>query len=79
MIWTFAYDNLKAYPECGSPFIYTYKDATANKTPEAASAFDNETEEGVDSGPCPFVVNGITGEQLNKLGTKALVAKAVSI
>jgi len=72
-----AYDNLKAYPECGSPFIYTYKDATANKTPEAASAFDNETEEGVDSGPCPFVVNGITGEQLNKLGTKALVAKAV--
>ena len=62
-----AYDILKAYPESGTPFVYTYKDATANKTPEAASAFDNEVEEGVDSGPCPFVVNGITGEQLNNM------------
>ena len=72
-----AYNILKTYPESGTPFVYTYQDATANKTPEAASAFDNEIEEGVDSGPCPFVVNGITGEQLNSMGTKALVAKAV--
>jgi hypothetical protein len=71
------YDILKAYPESGTPFVYTYKDSTANKTPEAASAFDNEVEEGVDSGPCHFVVNGIRGEQLNNMGTKALVAKAV--
>jgi hypothetical protein len=30
-----AYDSLKDYPECETPFVYTYKDATTNKTPEA--------------------------------------------
>jgi len=72
-----AYDNLEAYPDNGPPVVVTYRSAVTNKVPEAVSAFDNEDEEGVDSGPCPFVVNGITGEKLNTMGPTALAAKAV--
>ena len=72
-----AYDNLEAYPDNGPPVVVTYRSAVTNKVPEAVSAFDDEDEEGVDSGPCPFVVNGITGENLNTMGPTAIVAKAV--
>jgi len=71
-----AYDNLDAYPDNGPPVVVTYWGAAANKNPESASAFDNETEEGVDSGPCPFVVNGLTGEKLANMGPTALAALA---
>ena len=72
-----AYDNLVKYPENEPPVLITYRNAFSNKNPESVSAFDNELEEGVDSGPCPFVVNGITGENLNTMGPKALAAKAI--
>jgi hypothetical protein len=71
-----AYDNLESYPDNGPPVMVTYRKAFSNKNPEAVSAFDNEKEEGVDNGPCPFVVNGITGERLSTMGPKALAAKA---
>lgn len=70
------YESLNSYPENGPPVVITYRKAFANKLPETASAFDSEMEEGVDSGQCPFVVNGITGENLSTMAPKALVAKA---
>jgi hypothetical protein len=71
-----AYDNLEAYPENGPPVIIAYRNAKNNKEPEATSAFDNEDEDGVESGPCPFVVNGVIGEQLESLTLEAMIAKA---
>ena len=71
-----AYDNLESYPENGPPVVITYRGASTNKSAEAVSAFDNELEDGVDSGPCPFTVNGITGENLSAMGPKALAARA---
>jgi hypothetical protein len=73
-----AYDNLASYPESGPPVVVTYRSAVVNKNPESVSAFDNDKEEGVDSGPCPFVVNGITGEKLDTMGPKALAARAAA-
>jgi len=52
-----AYDNLESYPENGPPVVVTTEIPSQIKDPEAVSAFDNEIEEGVDSGPCPFIVN----------------------
>jgi len=71
-----AYDNLDTYPDKGPPVVVTYRGASTNKNPESASAFDNETEEGVDSGSCPFVVNGLIGEKLTDMGPTALAARA---
>jgi len=50
----------------------TYRNSFTNKDPEAVSAFDNEIEEGVDSGPCPFIVNGVTGEKFEYHRPEAL-------
>jgi len=71
-----AYDNLESYPDNGPPVVVTYRSAFTNKDPEAVSAFDNEKEEGVEEGPCPFIVNGVTGERLNTMGPTAMKALA---
>ena len=70
------YDNLEAYPENGPPVVIAYRSADGNKVPEATSAFDNEDEDGVEDGPCPFVVNGVMGEQLESMTLEAMIAKA---
>jgi len=72
-----AYDNLEAYPENGPPVLVTYRNALINKSPEARSAFNNEEEEGTEFGPCPFVVNGLMGEDLQAMGPTAIKARAL--
>jgi Helitron helicase-like domain at N-terminus len=73
-----SYENLMQYPEEGSPVVVTYKSAFENKLPEATSLHDNEEEDGVEDGDCPFVVHGLTGEQLGSMkDMKTLVARAL--
>jgi hypothetical protein len=73
-----SYDNLSQYPEEGPPVVVTYKQAFENKLPEATSIDDLEQEDGVEDGDCPFVVHGLTGEQLSSMkDIKTLVAAAV--
>jgi hypothetical protein len=75
-----SYDNLSKYPDNASPVVVAYRNMDHNREPETISAFDNETEEGVDitdKGPCPFVVNGITGESIENFDLKAIIAKAI--
>jgi Helitron helicase-like domain at N-terminus/PIF1-like helicase len=75
-----SYNNLSKYPKNGTPVVVAYRQMEGNKEPETISAFDNETEEGVEianKGPCPFVVNGITGERLTTYNTRAVIAKAI--
>lgn len=54
----------------------TLRTADTNKEPEATSAYDNDMEDGVENGPCPFVVNGVTGEGLEITSPNALKARA---
>jgi hypothetical protein len=72
-----SYKHLEQYPENGIPVVIAYREAVSNKEPEATSAYDNEEEDGVEDGPCPFVVNGITGEQLEIHSPKTLIARAM--
>ncbi|TFK58514.1 hypothetical protein BDN72DRAFT_741391, partial [Pluteus cervinus] len=59
------YDEMGKYPENVPPVVVQYKEAHTNKLVEATSLFDQlETEEGVTSGPCPFIVHGLTGSSL---------------
>jgi hypothetical protein len=61
---TISYDELNRYP--------VTIESSSNKIPEATSVFDLATDEGVQNGNCPFVVHGITGEQLT---TKTVAAQ----
>jgi hypothetical protein len=71
-----SYDNLQQYPENDCPVVVAYRHAETNKNAESTSAFDQDYEDGTEDGPCPFVVNGITGEELEFNNPKALIARA---
>ena len=69
--------NLDSYPEGGPPVLVEYLSSVHNKALEATSVHDNEEEAGTSSGPCPFAVHGITGEEYSTKTLKALKAIAV--
>ena len=62
---TILYDELAKYPEDVPPVTVEFKQAQTNKVPEGTRAFDQSMDDGVGEGNCPFVVHGITGEQLS--------------
>jgi len=72
----FSYDNLKEYPENGCPVVVAYQHAETNKNAESTSAFDQNYENGIEYGLCPFIVNGIIGEELEINNPKTLIARA---
>ncbi|KAF8218893.1 hypothetical protein L208DRAFT_1345950 [Tricholoma matsutake] len=67
-----SYENLNSYPEHMLPVSVEYCPADSNKVPEGTSAFDNEVNDGVAEGECPFIVHGLTGAELD---TKTLDAQ----
>ena len=72
-----SYKNLNEYPEDSSPVVVDYHHSTTNKDPESTAVNDMEDEEGTESGPCPFVVHGLTGEEFSGKTLKAIKAVAL--
>ena len=69
--------NLDQYPEDGPPVIVDYQESFTNKNSESTAVNDMDDEDGVESGKCPFVVHGLTGEEYSNKTTKALKAIAL--
>lgn len=59
-----AYDELNRYPEDTPSVTVEYHYAETNKVEEGTSKFDNASDDGVSDGECPFLVHGLTGDQL---------------
>jgi hypothetical protein len=70
-------DNLEEYPECDVPVVIDYRQSTVNKDKEATSVHDNDDEDGAESGNCPFVVHGLTGEEFSTMRLDAIKAHAL--
>ncbi|KDR65595.1 hypothetical protein GALMADRAFT_81652 [Galerina marginata CBS 339.88] len=70
-------ENLKQYPESDCPVVIDYRESIINKDKEATSVHDNEDEDGVESGPCSFTVQGLTGEEFSTLSIEAIKARAL--
>ena len=70
-------DNLSEYPEHDIPVVIDYRQSFMNKNPESTAGHDNEIENGTESGKCPFVVHGLTGEQYATKSLKAIKAIAL--
>ena len=49
-----------------------------NKYPENTSQFDHESEDGTEGGDCPFVVHGLTGDDLDTISSSRLKALALT-
>ncbi|KAF5343722.1 hypothetical protein D9758_016521 [Tetrapyrgos nigripes] len=73
-------ENLSTYPEYGIPIEIQYMKSETEelvKDPLTMSVHDADETEGTDSGPCPFVVHGLSGQEyadsdVNKLKAFAL-------
>jgi hypothetical protein len=70
-------ENLDEYPEDGPPVVVDYHQSFTNKNPESTAINDNEVDEGTETGKCPFVVHGLTGEEYTNKSVKALKAIAL--
>ncbi|KAK0220725.1 hypothetical protein IW262DRAFT_1557606 [Armillaria fumosa] len=68
--------NMATYVDSKVPVAVVYKDRHTNKVPKAMSMFDNEEADGMTEGPCPVVVHGLVGEQLQTLSLSEQKAKA---
>ena len=72
-----SYENLERYPEDTPPVSVEYRCESSNKVPEGTSTFDNEVDDGVATGDCPFVVHALTGAQLETKTVDAQKALAI--
>ena len=54
-----------------------YFKSETNKNSESTAVNDREIEDGTESGSCPFVVSGITGEEFSTKKLKAIKAIAL--
>src|ERR1700723_3407078 len=70
-------ENLESYDENEPPVIVDYRQSTSNKNTESIAVNDMELEDGTESGMCPFVVHGLTGEEYSTKSLKALKAIAL--
>src|SRR5277367_253180 len=69
--------NLNEYPEHDIPVVIDYRHSLTNKNPESTAVHDNDEEDGTESGSCPFVVHGLTGEEYSTKSIKAIKAIAL--
>ena len=69
--------NLASYPDEGPLVFVDYHPSSSNKFPESTSVHDIEEEDGTTEGPCPFIVHGITGEELSTKTMKTIKAIAL--
>jgi hypothetical protein len=72
-----SYDNLAKYPEDGPPVSVEYRQHETNKVPEGTSVFDTEVEDGTETGDCPFIVHGLSGEDLDTKTINSLKGMAL--
>ena len=72
-----SYRNLSEYPEDSPPVVVDYQYSTTNKNSESTAVNDMEAEDGTETGPCPFVVHGLTGEEFSTKSLKAIKAIAL--
>ncbi|KAF8585219.1 hypothetical protein K439DRAFT_1261197, partial [Ramaria rubella] len=66
--------NLNSYKDNEIPVTIEYHESHSNKNAQSTSIHDLEVEEGTTEGDCPFVVHGITGDELPIDDNKNLIA-----
>ncbi|KAF8580762.1 hypothetical protein K439DRAFT_1648103 [Ramaria rubella] len=69
--------NLNSYKDNEIPVTIEYHQSHSNKHAQSTSIHDCEPEEGTAEGECPFVGNGITGDELPIHNTKKLIAISI--
>ncbi|KAF8573500.1 hypothetical protein K439DRAFT_1234585, partial [Ramaria rubella] len=69
--------NLNSYKDNEIPVTIEYHESHSNKHAQSTSIHDLKVEEGTTEGDCPFVVHGLTGDELPIHDSKKLIAIAM--
>ncbi|KAF8573727.1 hypothetical protein K439DRAFT_1649939 [Ramaria rubella] len=69
--------NLNSYKDNEIPVTIEYHEPHFNKHAQSTSIHDLEVEEGTPEGDCPFMVHGLTGDELPIHDSKNLIAIAM--
>ncbi|KIK54800.1 hypothetical protein GYMLUDRAFT_176509, partial [Collybiopsis luxurians FD-317 M1] len=72
-----AKSNLESYPKEGVPVSVEYEASHTNKIPEATGLDDKESEDGTESGYCPFRVYGLSEDRYQNMTHKQMKAEAM--
>lgn len=67
-----SHENLATYPEDRPPVSIVYRNSSVLASTEEPAVFDNGEEDGAVDGECPFVVHGLTGEEMSTKSIEAL-------
>ena len=67
-----SFEELNRYLEHEPPVSIHYQHSLTNKVEEGTSVFDDAPDDGIEQGDCPFVVHGLTGDQLTTKSASAL-------
>jgi hypothetical protein len=70
-------EALSSYPENSPPVSVEYKEMNSNRFAESMSQNDDGEDIGTADGPCPFVLHGLQGSQLESMTVKQQIAKAL--
>ena len=72
-----SYEELNRNPKDKPPVSIHFQHSLTNKVEEGTSVFDDAPDDGVEDRDCPFVVHGLTGEQLTAKSASALKGLAL--
>ncbi|PBK94441.1 hypothetical protein ARMGADRAFT_1045768 [Armillaria gallica] len=68
---TISQSNMSTYVDGEAPVTVIHRDQLSNKVLEGTSVFNNKEADGTAEGPCPIVVHGLIGKQLDTKSIKA--------
>lgn len=72
-----SYDNLASYPENEPPVAVLHRPTDGKLGGEMLAVYETSDDRGVETGPCPFAVHGLTGAEFAQMSYQAKVASAV--
>ncbi|KAF9035646.1 hypothetical protein BJ165DRAFT_1355639 [Panaeolus papilionaceus] len=70
-------ENLATYEDNRPPVSIEYRQTDVNNVLEGTSVFDNETEDGTETGPCSYSVHALTGDSLETMLPCQIKAAAI--
>ncbi|KAF4593532.1 hypothetical protein EYR40_008318 [Pleurotus pulmonarius] len=74
---TISEKNLDEYEDDAASVTIQYKPSVSAKTSGTPAVNDMEEEDGTEDGPCPFIMHGLTGSQMQDISNNALKTLAL--
>lgn len=72
-----SYVNLQTYPESQPPVCVIHRTSDGLRTADTMAVFDTDGKDGAATGPCEFVVHGVSASELVDMSYNAKVGHAI--